>query len=56
MKLTLVSICCAAYNYEKYIVDTIEGILNQINYLSKLNKQHKIYPYLLRDLDINRPN
>lgn len=24
--------------------------------LSKANKQHKIYPYLLRELDINRPN
>jgi putative transposase len=24
--------------------------------LSKANKQHKIYPYLLRNLDINRPN
>src|SRR5659263_602050 len=24
--------------------------------LSKRNKQHKIYPYLLRKLDINRPN
>lgn len=24
--------------------------------LSKRNKQHKIYPYLLRNLDINRPN
>lgn len=24
--------------------------------LSKTNKQHKIYPYLLRNLDINRPN
>lgn len=24
--------------------------------LSKANKQHKVYPYLLRNLDINRPN
>jgi len=24
--------------------------------LSKRNKQHKIYPYLLRKLAINRPN
>jgi len=24
--------------------------------LSKRNKQHKVYPYLLRGLDINRPN
>ena len=24
--------------------------------LSKANKQHKIYPYLLRNLDVNRPN
>ncbi|MFT6389286.1 MAG: putative transposase [Cellvibrionaceae bacterium] len=24
--------------------------------LSKANKQHKIYPYLLRNLDINKPN
>lgn len=24
--------------------------------LSKRNKQHKVYPYLLRNLDINRPN
>lgn len=24
--------------------------------LSKTNKQHKIYPYLLRNIDVNRPN
>ena len=24
--------------------------------LSKRNKEHKVYPYLLRNLDINRPN